>query len=134
MFVASRDDAGAGTEERLKAVVHPDLIEHLVFAGAATAAMERVKSLEDGAMPVSWYAVSATRALCRQSPAAISSGLRLSAVQNVKPDISLVIPAYNPQERSFVRVLTAVEPCFHSPTSRPSASSLTTARPFRCRR
>ena len=28
-------------------------------------------------------------------------------VHNVKPDISLVIPAYNPQERSFVRVLTA---------------------------
>jgi SAM-dependent methyltransferase len=62
MFVARRD-AGAGTEERLKGVVHPDLIEHLVYAGAATAAMERVKSLEDGAMPVTWYATSAVRAL-----------------------------------------------------------------------
>ena len=63
MFVASRDGPGAGKEERLRAVVHPEFLEHLVFAGAATAAMEKVKSLEDGAMPVGWYAVSALRAL-----------------------------------------------------------------------
>jgi hypothetical protein len=63
MFVAMRDAQGAGKEERLRAVVHPEFLEHLVFAGASTAAMEKVKSLEDGAMPVGWYAVSALRAL-----------------------------------------------------------------------
>lgn len=63
MFVARRDAMGAGKEERLRAVVHPEFLEHLVFAGASTAAMEKVKSLEDGAMPVGWYAVSALRAL-----------------------------------------------------------------------
>jgi SAM-dependent methyltransferase len=62
MFVATRD-AGAGTEKRLKAVVHPDLIEHLVYAGTATVATQRVKSVEEGVMPVMWYATSAIRAL-----------------------------------------------------------------------
>ena len=62
IFVATRD-AAAGTEERLKAVVHPDFLEHLVFAGATTAATQRVKSVEDGAMPVTWYVTSAVRAL-----------------------------------------------------------------------
>ena len=55
MFVARRDTA-AGTEERLKAVVHPDFLEHLAFARASNAAAQRVKSVEDGAMPVAWYA------------------------------------------------------------------------------
>ena len=63
IFVANRDAPGAGKEERLRAVVHPEFLEHLVFAGASTATMEKVKSLEDGAMPVGWYAVSALRAL-----------------------------------------------------------------------
>ena len=63
MFVARRDAATAGKEERLKAVVHPDFLEHLVFAGASHVATERVKSLEDGAMPVGWYVSSAFRAL-----------------------------------------------------------------------
>lgn len=63
MFVARRDASGAGKEERLRAVVHPEFLEHLVFAGVATAAKEKVRSLEDGAMPVGWYAVSALRAL-----------------------------------------------------------------------
>jgi hypothetical protein len=63
MFVARRDGSSAGSEERLRAVVHPEFLEHLVFAGAATAAMDKVKSLEDGAMPVGWYALSAVKAL-----------------------------------------------------------------------
>jgi SAM-dependent methyltransferase len=62
MFVARRD-AAAGTEDRLKAVIHPDLLEHLVFAEAASVATQRVKSVEDGAMPVAWYANSAVRAI-----------------------------------------------------------------------
>jgi SAM-dependent methyltransferase len=62
MFVARRD-AAAGTEERLKAVIHPDLLQHLVFAEATSVATQRVKSVEDGAMPVAWYANSAVRAM-----------------------------------------------------------------------
>jgi SAM-dependent methyltransferase len=62
MFVATRD-ARAGREERLRAVIHPDFLPHLVFAEAASVATQRVKSVEDGAMPVAWYASSAVRAL-----------------------------------------------------------------------
>jgi SAM-dependent methyltransferase len=62
MFVARRD-GDAGREERLKAVVHPDLLEHLLFDEASNLARERMKSVQDGAMPASWYASSAARAL-----------------------------------------------------------------------
>lgn len=62
MFVARRD-AAAGTEERLKAVVHPDFLEHLAFARLSNVATQRAKSVEDGAMPVAWYATSAVKAL-----------------------------------------------------------------------
>jgi hypothetical protein len=62
MFVATRD-VQAGSEERLKAVIHPDFLPHLVFAEATNVAMQRVKSVEEGAMPVAWYANSAVRAL-----------------------------------------------------------------------
>jgi len=62
MFVARRD-AAAGTEERLKAVIHPDFLQHLVFAEAVSVATQRVKSVEQGAMPVAWYANSAVRAM-----------------------------------------------------------------------
>ncbi len=63
MFVARRDARGAGREERLRAVIHPEFLEDLVFVGAATAAMEKVESLEARARPVRWYAISAMRAL-----------------------------------------------------------------------
>jgi SAM-dependent methyltransferase len=62
MFLARRDP-GAGREARLNAVVHPDFLEHLGFAQAFTFANERMKSVEDGAMPVAWYASSAIKAL-----------------------------------------------------------------------
>jgi len=63
LFVAERDGERAGREERLKSVVHPDFLPHLVFAGATSQVVERVRSLEEGAMPVAWYATSALKAL-----------------------------------------------------------------------
>jgi SAM-dependent methyltransferase len=63
MFVARRDESVAGTEPRLPAVVHPDMLEHLVYAEAVAVAQRSLDHLATGAQPMSWYLSLAARAL-----------------------------------------------------------------------
>jgi SAM-dependent methyltransferase len=63
MFIARRDKAGAGREERLKSVIHPDFLPHLAFASAASVISQRMADVANGSMPMGWYGSSALRAL-----------------------------------------------------------------------
>ena len=58
MFEAKRDAARAGSEPRLRGMIHPDLVRDL--ARSQLPAM--VDAIERGSMPVRWYATSLVRA------------------------------------------------------------------------
>jgi SAM-dependent methyltransferase len=86
MFVATRDTTRAGQETRLEAVVHPDFLEHLVYARASRAVVENLQSLQDGVLPVGWYAASVYKALAAKVrrqflPAAPSDPAREESVR-----------------------------------------------------
>ena len=54
MLIARRNPSAAGREERLKAVIHPELHDALVSAGASNAVIRNLTRIEQGAMPFEW--------------------------------------------------------------------------------
>jgi SAM-dependent methyltransferase len=71
MFVATRNPSSAGTEERLRAVIHPEFLPDFVRGGADDAiatARNRATAMtlddvENGKMPLRWYAAATQKAL-----------------------------------------------------------------------
>jgi len=55
IFIAKRNSSESGQEERIKAVVHPELLPVIEGDVKFKSYIERVKQIEDGAMPVEWY-------------------------------------------------------------------------------
>lgn len=71
MFVATRNPSAAGTEERLRPVIHPEFLADFVRDGAdeAIAAVRNraaamtLDEVENGKMPLGWYAAGTWKAL-----------------------------------------------------------------------
>jgi SAM-dependent methyltransferase len=55
MFIASKDPAAAGTEPRLAAVIHPEIMQEIRVQYSHSEWQSSVKRVEQGHLPVTWY-------------------------------------------------------------------------------
>ncbi len=55
IFIAKRDPVAAGAEERIKAVIHPDLLPHISHGFIIKATSEKINQIENGVMSIKWY-------------------------------------------------------------------------------
>jgi len=66
LFIASQC-ASAGSEDRIRAVVHPGMLPSMCRHAVASAGTARLKAIEDGAMPTRWYATASIRGLAAKA-------------------------------------------------------------------
>lgn len=60
MFAARKEPASAGNEDRIRFVIHPDMLEHGI---ASQYLSEELKNIENGCLPVSWYLTTPPKAM-----------------------------------------------------------------------
>jgi SAM-dependent methyltransferase len=71
LFVASHSPSSAGSEPRLPAVVHPDLLEDVAWDQVVA---KHLRQIENGSQPVSWYLSRTFLAVARKCARATTFG------------------------------------------------------------